>query len=226
MGSMIEFARPDANLAPGYLAEPPDAPGAPGVVMFEEWWGLNDQIRETADRLAGDGFRVLVPDLFRGRVAVTRDEAAHLADGLDFGDAAGQDAPGAARWLRERGSRKVGVTGFCMGGALALLAVMHAPDAFDSAVLFYGYPPPEAGDPSTIRIPVMGHWALHDEFFNTQGVDALERALLAGGAPHEFHRYDARHGFYNPRGLGHYHREHAETAWRRTVEFFKRTLSG
>lgn len=223
MGTMIEFNRPDGTTAPGYLAEPTTPDNAPGVVMFEEWWGLNDQIKETADRLAGDGFRVVVPDLFRGRVAQSREEAGHLANGLDFGDAATQDARGAANYLKEHGAKKVAVTGFCMGGALATLAAMHDPD-FASAVVWYGYPPPEAGDPAKIKIPIQGHWAHHDEFFKIEGVDALEERLKAGGVPYEFHRYDAKHAFYNPRGLGNHHPEHAETAWRRTVAFLNRTL--
>jgi carboxymethylenebutenolidase len=217
---MIEFVRPDKQSAPGYLA----GGSAPGIVMFEEWWGLDDHIKETADRLAGEGFRVLVPDLFRGRVPENREQAGHLMEGLDFGDAATQDARGAAAYLQAHGSAKVGAIGFCMGGALAMLAAMRDPE-FSAAVVFYGYPPLEAGDPSKIRIPVMGHWAEHDEFFTISGVDAIERALEAGGVPHEFHRYDAKHGFYNPGGLGHHHPEHAETAWKRTVEFFKRTLA-
>jgi len=222
MGSMIEFARPDAKRAPGYLAEPPDRPAAPGVVMLEEWWGVNDQMKHTAERLASEGFRVLVPDLYRGRVAATGDEANHLMQGLDFGDAANQDARGAAQFLKQRSS-KVGVTGYCMGGALALLAAMYVPE-FDAAVVYYGCPPPEAGDPSKIRIPLMGHWALHDEFFNIATVDALEERLKAGNVPYEFYRYDAGHAFCNPKGLGNYKHEEAETAWRRSVDFFHRTL--
>jgi carboxymethylenebutenolidase len=223
MGKMVEFTRPDGAKAPGYLAEPERADGAPGVVMFEEWWGLNDQIKETADRLTQDGFRVLVPDLYRGRVADSREEAGHLMAGLNFGDAAVQDARGAAGYLRRLGAKKVGVAGFCMGGALAMIAAMNDPD-FDAAVVWYGYPPPEAGDPSAIGIPIQGHWAKHDEFFKIDGVDAIERKLKAQGTPYEFHRYDAKHAFYNPGGLGNHHPEHAETAWRRSVDFFEKNL--
>jgi len=223
MGKMVEFTRPDGATAPGYLAEA-QRDGAPGIVMFQEWWGLDDHIKETADRLARQGFRVLVPDLYRGRVADNREEAGHLMEGLDFGDAATQDARGAARYLRETGAKKVGVTGFCMGGALAVLAAMNDPE-FDAAVVWYGYPPPEAGDASTIDIPLQGHWATQDEFFKIEGVDELERKLQAKGAPYEFHRYDAKHAFYNPAGLGNYHPEHAETAWRRTVRFLEQNLS-
>jgi carboxymethylenebutenolidase len=221
MGSTIEFTRPDGQRAPGYLAEPKGGSGA-GVVLIEEWWGVNDEIKETAERLASEGFRVLIPDLFRGRVASNGNEAKHLAQGLDFGDAATQDARGAAQYLKQRGG-KVGVTGYCMGGAVALLAAMYVPE-FDAAVIYYGYPPAEAGDPSKIRIPIMGHWALHDEHFAISGVDALEERLKAGHVPYEFYRYDARHAFCNPKGIGNYEREPAETAWKRSVEFFHRTL--
>jgi carboxymethylenebutenolidase len=227
MGTTIEFVRPDAKSAPGYLAEA-GTRDAPGVVLFEEWWGLDDRIKATADRLASHGFNVLVPDLFRGRSAATGDEANHLIEGLDFRDAATQDGAGAAADLHKRGAKRVGVVGFCMGGALAMLSVMHGRH-FDAASIWYGYPPPEAGNPASIRVPVQGHWALDDSFFTIDGVDAVEKKLVAAGTPFEFHRYGAQHGFYNTGepgkgGLGHYHREHAETAWRRTVEFHDRTL--
>jgi carboxymethylenebutenolidase len=226
-GSTIEFRRPDGKTAPGYLAEA-QQPDAPGIVLFEEWWGVDDRMRATADRLASHGFNVLVPDLYRGRTAATGDEANHLMQGLDFKDAATQDAAGAAKYLRERGSKRVGVAGFCMGGALAMLSVMHGRQ-FDAASIWYGYPPAEAGDPARISVPLQGHWALDDEFFTMEGVDAIERKLTDAGAAPEFYRYDAKHGFFNTGeggegGLGHYHPQHAETAWRRTVEFFDRTL--
>jgi carboxymethylenebutenolidase len=222
MATTIEFKRPDGQTAPGYLVEPSKPEGAPGVVMLEEWWGVNEEIKQTAQRLAAEGFRVLVPDLFRGRVAATGDEANHLMQGLDFGDAATQDARGAAQFLK-KGGGKVGVIGYCMGGALALLAAMLDPE-FDAVVLYYGLPPPEAGDPSKLRIPVMGHWAAHDAFFDISAVDALEAKLKAGNVPHEFYRYDAGHAFANPKGIGNYHHESAEAAWRHTVAFFNRTL--
>jgi carboxymethylenebutenolidase len=228
MGAAVEFKRPDGNTAPGYLAQAPYSEHAPGVVMFQEWWGVDDRIKATADRLAADGFNVLVPDLFRGRSAATGDEASHLMEGLDFGDAATQDGAGAAQYLRDHGATRVGVIGFCMGGALAMICLMKGVK-FDAASIWYGNPPPEAGDPSSIRVPIQGHFALRDQFFAIEGVDALEAKLKAAGALYEFHRYDAEHGFYNTAklgegGLGHYHPEHAETAWGRTIEFFDRTL--
>jgi len=226
MGAMIDFRRPDGQTAPGYLA-PASQADAPGVVMIEEWWGVDDRIKATADRLASQGFNVLVPDLFRGRSAVTRDEASHLTEGLNFADAVTQDSIGAARYLRDHGAKRVGVLGFCIGGALAMLAAMRP--GFDAVSTWYGFPPPEAGDPANISIPLQGHWALEDEFFSVDAVDALERKLDATGRKPEFYRYRAKHGFFNTGtlgqgGLGHHDREAAETAWRHTVDFFNRTL--
>ncbi|MBV8198850.1 MAG: dienelactone hydrolase family protein [Candidatus Eremiobacteraeota bacterium] len=227
MGTMIDFARPDGRRAPGYLARASAGAKAPGIVLLEEWWGVDERLKATADRLASHGFDVLVPDLFRGRSAATGDEANHLMEGLDFTDAATQDVIGAQKFLRDNGAQRVGIMGFCMGGALALIAAMH--DGFDAASIWYGYPPAEAGDPAKISIPLQGHWAIHDGFFNTSGVDELEARLKAGAVSHEFHRYDAKHGFYNTGepgqgGLGHYNRKHAESAWRHTIQFFDRTL--
>jgi carboxymethylenebutenolidase len=224
MGKMIEFARPDGQSAPGYLTGPDS--GAPGVVMIQEWWGATDYIKETADQLASAGFRVLVPDLYRGRSAAVGDEANHLMEGLDFGDAATQDVRGAAQFLKQK-SAKVGVVGFCMGGALTVLAAMFDPE-FDAAVSFYGIPPAEAGDPSTIKIPFMGHWATEDEFFPIANADQFEKRI--GNGKHVFHRYDARHAFHNPNevghsGLGNYDATLASLAWERTVNFFKANLA-
>jgi carboxymethylenebutenolidase len=229
MNTMIDFKRPDGQTAPGYPSLPAQGEGAPGVVMVEEWWGVDDRIKATADRLADAGFTVLVPDLFRGRTAAVGDEANHLLEGLDFADASTQDLVGAATYLREHGAARVGVMGFCIGGALALLSVMKA-HPFNAAVTWYGFPQREAGDPSTIRIPVQGHWGIQDQFIKLSNVDRLEKELKSANADVEFFRYDAQHGFYNQGtpgagGLGHYNAEAAEAAWKRTVEFFKRTLS-
>src|SRR3989304_3887950 len=115
MGKTISYKRPDGKSVNGYLAEPAQGASAPGVVVIQEWWGLNDQIKGVADKLAKAGYRALVPDLYRGKSTVDAKEAEHLMQGLNFGDAAGQDVRGAGQYLKGK-RRKVGVTGFCMGG--------------------------------------------------------------------------------------------------------------
>ena len=229
MSETIEYPRPDGQKAPGYYSAPGNSNGAPGVVMLEEWWGVTDQIKKMADKLASAGFRVLVPDLFRGRQAVVSDEANHLIEGLDFGDAATQDTRGAVQYLKATGSKKVAVLGFCVGGALALLATMFDPE-IDACVSFYGFPPAQAGDIGSIEVPVQGHWAIHDDFANPQGVDRIEARFKEAGVTYEFYRYDAKHGFNNPNemghaGLGHYDEQADKLSWSRAIEFLRKTLS-
>ena len=226
MGERIEYARPDGKKTPAYHA-PAKKTDAPGIVLVSEWWGVTADMMAIADRYAGLGYRVVVPDLFRGRTAAVGDEATHLMEGLDFGDAATQDIRGALQHLKSAGS-KAGVTGYCMGGALTLLTAMHAKEA-DAAVVFYGFPPPEAGDPATIEIPLQCHFAKHDEFFPASGAEKIEERLKAGKVPYELYWYDAKHAFANPNprgssGLGHYNPEAAHLSWERAVRFWKNTL--
>src|ERR1039458_1759814 len=128
MGSTISYRRPDGQSVDGFLEEAAHG-SAPGIVVIQEWWGLNDQIRGVASKLAAAGYRALMPDLYRGKVALEANEAEHLMHGLDFAAAARQDVRGAVQYLKATGSAKVGVTGFCMGGALTLLAAVHVPEA-------------------------------------------------------------------------------------------------
>src|ERR1700738_186956 len=127
MATTVTFKRPDGQTVQGYLAEPEHPSGAAAIVVIQEWWGVNEQIRGVADRLASAGYIALVPDLFRGKSTVEAEEAHHLMTGLNFGDAASQDIRGAVQFLKAR-SGKVGVTGFCMGGALTLLTLSMAPE--------------------------------------------------------------------------------------------------
>jgi carboxymethylenebutenolidase len=228
MGKMIDFKRPDSQSVDGYLAEPPHR-HAPGIVVIQEWWGLNDQIKGVADRLAAAGYRALVPDLYRGKIALQAHEAEHLMKGLNFGDAAGQDVGGAVNYLKASGSPKVAVTGFCMGGALALLAAVNLTE-LDAAVVWYGVPPLEYVDASKIKIPLLAHWAIRDTVFPIATVDELEKKLREAGAQFEFHRYDAKHAFANEiadsKNLPFlkYDAKAAELAWRRTMDFLSKHL--
>jgi carboxymethylenebutenolidase len=229
MGQTVSYKRPDGNSVNGYLAEPKAGKNSPGIVVIQEWWGLNDQIKGVADKLAAAGYRALVPDLYRGKVAVEAKEAEHLMTGLNFGEAAGQDVRGAVQHLKSTGSRKAGVTGFCMGGALTLLSAVNVPEA-DAAVAWYGFPPLEYVDPSRIKVPLMAHWATQDEFFPIAKVDELEKKLRAASVKFEFHRYDAKHAFANETAdskklapLKHDPKA-AELAWKRTLDFLAKNL--
>ena len=227
---MIEFKRPDGQSVKGYLAEPADKSNAPGVVVIQEWWGLDDEVKAVADRLASAGYRALVPDLYRGKLAIEANEAEHLMGDLNFGDAAGQDIRGAVQYLKATGSAKVAVTGFCMGGALTILAACNVPE-LDGSIVWYGNPPLEYVDANAITKPMLAHWALHDEFFPISGVDLLEEKLKQAGVHYEFHRYDTKHAFANPksdvRGLPplKYNAEAAQLAWERTLIFLNKYIN-
>ena len=229
MGKSISYKRPDGQSVNGYLAEPAAGAKSPGMVVIQEWWGLNEQIKGVADKLAAAGYRALVPDLYRGKVALAANEAEHLMNDLNFGDAAGQDVRGAVQHLKASGSAKVGVTGFCMGGALTLLAAVNVPET-DAAVAWYGYPPLEYVDASKIKTPLMGHWATEDEAFPIAKVDELETKLGGAKVRFEFHRYNAKHAFANETADSKnlpflkYDAAAAELAWQRTLAFFARTL--
>lgn len=229
MGNMASYQRPDGQTVQGYLAEPAQPNGAPAIVVIQEWWGLNDQIRGVADRLALAGFQALVPDLYRGKSTVEQEEAHHLMTDLDFSDAASQDIRGAVQFLKARAS-KVGLTGFCMGGALTLLALTQSPE-IDAGVTWYGCPPLDYIDASKITAPLQGHWATQDEFFKIDMIDALEEKLTAAKVDFEFHRYLAHHAFANETAAGpgripatQYDAVWAQQAWDRTLHFFGKHL--
>ena len=229
MGTMVSFKRPDGQELQGYLAEPAQPNGAPAVVVIQEWWGLNDQIRGVADRLASAGYLALVPDLYRGKSTIEKEEAHHLMTGLNFGDAATQDVRGAVQTLKTRAT-KVGCVGFCMGGALTLLAAANVPE-LDAAVTWYGCPPLEYIDATKIKIPLQGHWATQDEFFPASQVEGLAAKLKDAGVSFDFHHYLAHHAFGNEQAVGpgriaetHYDPVWAQQAWDRTFTFFARKL--
>ena len=223
MGEMIHFNRPDGKTCPGYVATPKTGSSQPGFVVIQEWWGLNDQIKKTADRLAGAGYRALVPDLYRGKVATASDEANHLMTNLNFPDAAGQDVRGAVQYLKHS-SKKVAVGGFCMGGALTILAALRVPE-MDAGACFYGIPPLDAAELTKIQIPLICHFANMDDWCTPAKVNELEAALKRSKSQFELYRYDAQHAFMNEARPEVYDAVSAKTAWKRTFEFLNKALA-
>jgi carboxymethylenebutenolidase len=211
---MIELARPDGGKTNGYLATA--GKGRPGVVVIQEWWGLNDQICGVADRFARAGYNALAPDLYKGRLTTEPDEANHLMTGLDFADATHQDLRGAAQHLQAQSGR-VAVMGYCMGGALTIAAAVHVPE-FAAGVCFYGIPPKAFADPAKTRVPLQGHFANKDDWCTPAAVDDLERTLKTAGVRHEIYRYNAAHAFANERSPA-YDVACANQAWERMAGF-------
>jgi len=220
MGSMIEFARPDGGKTKGYLATA--GQGRPGVVVIQEWWGLNDQICGVADRFARAGYNALAPDLYKGRLTTEPDEANHLMTGLDFPAATHQDLRGATQHLKTQ-SGKVAVMGFCMGGALTIAAAVHVPEVA-AGVCFYGIPPKDFADPARIRVPFQGHFANKDDWCTPAAVNDLEQVLKGAGVKHEIYRYDAAHAFAYERSAA-YDVASAYQAWDRMSAFMKKQIA-
>jgi carboxymethylenebutenolidase len=227
---MITFKRPDEKDCSAFYAEPREGNSASGVVVIQEWWGLNDQIKGVANRMAAAGYRALVPDLYRGKLGLDAKEAEHLMTSLNFGDAASQDIRGAVQWLKQT-SPKVGVMGFCMGGALTVLAACNVPESA-AAVAWYGCPPLDYVDATKVKAPLMGHWALDDAYFPISQIDRLEEKLKSADVHYEGHRYNAKHAFANETlkdvpiaaVAAAYEPAAAEIAWNRTVTFLRQHL--
>ena len=222
MGSMVNFQRPDGQSLQGYLATPVQA-NAPAVVVIQEWWGLNDQIRGVADRLAAAGFQALEPDLYRGQSTVEAEEAHHLMSGLNFGEAASQDIRGAVQYLKTRAS-KVGVTGFCMGGSYALM-LPCVNEAIKAAVPFYGQVPNPDTPLQKLSAPVLYFYGEDDGWITKADVQRLTAALKKYNKSGEIKIYPgAPHAFFRDNDPSVYRPEAAKDAWARTKGFFKQHL--
>ncbi|KAH7533075.1 hypothetical protein FEM48_Zijuj04G0091900 [Ziziphus jujuba var. spinosa] len=180
---------------------------APGIVVLQEWWGVDFEIKNHAIKISqlNPGFKALIPDLYRGKVGLDVAEAQHLMDGLDWQGAV-KDIRASVNWLKENGSKKVGVTGFCMGGALSIASSVLVPEV-DAVVAFYGVPSSQLADPTQAKVPVQAHFGELDSFVGFSDVTAaksLEEKLKAAGIPYEIHIYAGNgHAFMNrsPEGV-------------------------
>jgi carboxymethylenebutenolidase len=226
MNQPIKFAKTDGGDAVGELVAPEGDGKAPGVVLIQEWWGLNEQIRDVAARLAHEGFVVVLPDLYHGRSTTDPGEAQKLMMALDW-KAAVAELGGAVTYLQNhpRCSGNVGVMGFCLGGALTF-ATAATSDAVKAAVAYYGLASQESFDHSKIKAPVMAHFASKDDWAKPEKAEALAEAMKARGQSIELHIYDAQHAFANDARKEVYAADAAALAWSRTTEFFHRHLGG
>jgi carboxymethylenebutenolidase len=223
MGAEITFKRPDGGDAKGYLTNAARG-DAPGVVVIQEWWGLQEQIKAIVDRFALAGFDALAPDLYKGVVVPYHDSerAGKEMMSLNFVEETEQTVRGAAQYLRRNGA-KVGIAGFCMGGAVAVIGAAKIPE-LTAAVSFYGLPPEQAVKPADVKIPLQGHFANKDSFVSPTAVNAFEKALKAAKKDFEFFRYDADHAFVNEARMAVHDRRAAELAWSRATEFLHKEL--
>ncbi len=223
-GEMVNFPS-NGQEAEGYLAKPASGSG-PGVVVIQEWWGLVPHIKDVCDRLAGEGFVALAPDLFHGASTTEPDEAGKLVMGMKIDEAA-KDMAGAVDYLVEREAAtgdKVGSVGFCLGGGLSLYLTGLKP-AIGACVIYYGVLPGAQPDLANVQAAVLGHFAENDNFASPASARELESNLKSQGKQVEFHIYpDTEHAFFNDTRPDVYNARDAQLAWDRTLAFLQRHL--
>jgi carboxymethylenebutenolidase len=222
----IEFPT-SAGSATGYLAVPAGEHG-PGVIVLQEWWGVDEHIRSLCDRLAAEGFYALAPDLYRGETTTQPSEAQQKMMALSMGEVE-QEMCGAADYLAAQPGFEgpgVGAVGFCLGGGLAVWAAATCPN-IAAAVTFYYVMPHGKPDFSAIRGPVLGHFGTADEFIPIEDANRLESELKDAGVDTTFHYYEgAGHAFVNDTNrLGTHDPELAQLAWGRTVDVLRSALA-
>ncbi|HEY0521595.1 MAG TPA: dienelactone hydrolase family protein [Ilumatobacteraceae bacterium] len=229
MAETVSFPS-NGSEASGYLVRPAGGSG-PGVLVIQEWWGLDSGTKEMAKRLADAGFVALAPDLYHGELAAhdEMDKAAQLMNSMPP-DRAARDMSGAVDYLAGLDgvtSSGIGVVGFCMGGMLAFLIAASRPDKVVAAVPFYGFPGPDMEpDWAPMTATIRGHMAEHDDFFTPEGAAALEAKLTGMGKdvtmtvhPGTGHAFMAPHN-----ALGTLDEEVASKIWPQVLSFLHEQL--
>ena len=224
----VVYATLDGQPITGYLARPAAAEGAgPAVLVIQEWWGLNDNIRAMARKLAAEGYTALAVDLYEGQVAEDRDTAYALMSGaMERAERLSDNLRQAHAFLEERGATKVGSIGWCFGGGWSLEAALLLGDQLDAAVIYYGRVKTEAAELEGLSAPVLGLFGAEDQGIPVDTVRAFEATLAELGKEASIHIYEgADHAFANPSGTR-YQAEAAEDAWAKTLGFLAQHLKG
>jgi len=229
MAETVEFPS-NGGKASGYLVTPPSGSG-PGILVIQEWWGLDSGIKEMADRLGAAGFVALAPDLYLGELAghTEMDKASKLMQSMPPGRA-GRDMSAAIDYLANHAavtSQSIGVVGFCMGGLLSFIIAANRPDKVKAVVPFYGFPQGEhEPDWSKLDAKVRGHMAEHDNFFSPEAARALEAKLRAMGKDVTLTVYPGSgHAFMAPHNaLGTKDEALAAKIWPEVIAFLKETV--
>lgn len=226
MGELIEYPAGEGATGRGYLAVPESGASAPALIVIQEWWGLNDQITGTADRLAEAGFLALAPDLYDGKVVplTEPDEAGKAMMAMAMDTTATRLSGAIDDLLARSGRSHVGVIGFCMGGGLALVLACQRPDAVAAVVPAYGLIPwPDAQpDYTALAAAVEIHAAGKDDYFTASDAHALEEQLAGLGKEVTCFVYeDADHAFFNEDRPEVYDPAAASLLFERALAFFR-----
>ena len=205
-----------------YVARP-DADTTAAIILIQEWWGINDHIRDLAGRYAAEGFICVAPDLYRGKITKDPKEAAALMQGLAIEDGLETLKAAIAETKSSYSSQKVGITGYCMGGTFALRAACEI-NELAAAAPFYGDIPDEEVL-KQLRVPTLFIAGKRDAWINTEKVSALEAAARKYNLPIEVVSYDADHAFFNDTRPEVYDPVAAKDAWRRVLKHLREHLA-
>jgi carboxymethylenebutenolidase len=226
--SRIAYAEVDDELVYGHFVFPSDMiEPLPAVIMIHEWWGLNDNIRAMADRLAGEGYIVLAVDLYGGQTAEDAEAAKlQMMRVVEQPDFASENIRQAYNFLSNiAGAPRIGSLGWCFGGGWALNTAILFPEELDGAVIYYGQVTDDVNKLLPLDVPLLGLFGAEDTGIPVASVEAFEAALQRLRKEHDIHIYPGvGHAFANPTGAN-YNAEVADDAWKRTLEFLGRNLA-
>ncbi len=218
----------DGQPVKGWLSWPAGKPmtGMPALIVIHEWWGLNDNIRQTAERLAAEGYVTLAVDLYRGQTGENPKDAMRLMNQLnEQGDAGRENLAAAYDYLLNIvQADRIGVIGWCLGGRWSLQAALRLPKQLAAVVIYYGGVTDDKEQLATLQMPILGLFAGDDPVVPPATVTAFRAALIELGKDADIHIYpEAKHAFANPSGEA-YDRVAAEDAWGRTTRFLAEHL--
>ena len=222
---MLDYATNGSN-ASGFLARPPGEGPFPAVVVVQEWWGLNANIKDIAGRFAKEGFVAFAPDLYHGEVRSEPDEAQKLMMQTDM-PRASQELVRATEYLSKEPyviAGSIGSTGFCMGGGLALTLATDTP-LIKAAAPFYGVNPQPIDKLQNLQGPVLAIYAEHDDWASAAVREALRSAMEQFGKQLEVQVYPGtEHAFFNDTRRDVYREAAANDAWKRVLALFRAEL--
>jgi carboxymethylenebutenolidase len=201
----------------------PDSEAKAAVILIQEYWGINDHIRDLAGRYANEGFLCLAPDLYRGKLAKNSEEASKMMRGLEIEDGMEIIRQAIAEAKRIYRAEKIGITGYCMGGIFALRAACEISE-LGAAAPFYG-DIPEESVLKKLKVPTLFIAGKRDAWINPEKVGQLTEAARKYNLPIEVVSYDADHAFFNDTRPQVYDAEAAADAWRRVLELFRKNLA-
>jgi carboxymethylenebutenolidase len=192
------------------------------IILIQEWWGINDHVRDLAGRYAKEGYTCIAPDLFRGKLAKDVEEASRLMNELAIEDGMETIRRTVEEARQRYGVEKIGITGYCMGGTFALRAACEI-DALAAAAPFYG-DIPEEQTLAKLKVPTLFIAGARDAWINPEKVNELKEAAHKYDLPVEVVSYDADHAFFNDTRPEVYNPEAAADAWQRVQELFRERL--